>query len=145
MKLLPAPKKIQLTGGYFTHKTIRVATQNLETRLVKALNKLPLSSGGADLKITIEDKQSESYILEIQENSIRLSAEGLAGAFYGIQTLRQIFTHEKIPCLYIEDWPDLSYRGFYHDVTRGKVATLDTLKKLVDKLALCMQLLIMMQ
>lgn len=135
MKLLPAPKKIQLTGGYFTHKTIRVATQNLETRLVKALNKLPLSSGGADLKITIEDKQSESYILEIHENNIRLSAEGLAGAFYGIQTLRQIFTYEKIPCLYIEDKPDLSYRGFYHDVTRGRVPTVETVKKLIDQMA----------
>lgn len=135
MKLLPAPKILQLTGGYFTHKTIRVATKDLEKRLVKALNKLPLSSGGAAMEITVEDKKSESYTLKITENTILLHAQSPAGAFYGIQTLRQIFTHKEIPCLYIEDKPDLSYRGFYHDVTRGRVPTVETVKRLIDEMA----------
>lgn len=135
MKLLPTPKKIQLTGGYFTHKTIRVATQNLEDRLMTAINKLPLSSGGATMEITIEDREAESYDLEITEDSIKIHADGLAGAFYGIQTLRQIFTYEEIPCLYIEDQPDMSYRGFYHDITRGRVPTVETIKRLIDEMA----------
>lgn len=42
---------------------------------------------------------------------------------------------KKIPHLEIYDEPDFAVRGFYHDVTRGRVPTLDTLKKLVDTLA----------
>ena len=35
----------------------------------------------------------------------------------------------------IRDWPDFPVRGFYHDVTRGKVPTLQTLMALADKMA----------
>lgn len=55
--------------------------------------------------------------------------------FYAIQTLKQIFEQNEIPCCYIEDKPDFKYRGFYHDVTRGKVPTVATLKKLIDDMA----------
>ena len=41
----------------------------------------------------------------------------------------------EVPCLEIEDWPDFKVRGFYYDITRGKVPTLETLKNLVDTLA----------
>ena len=37
--------------------------------------------------------------------------------------------------MYIEDKPDFEYRGLYHDMTRGKVATVKTLKKLIDDMA----------
>ena len=55
--------------------------------------------------------------------------------FYGIQTLKQMFENDTVPCLHIEDKPDMSLRGFYHDVTRGKVPTVDTLKKMIDNMA----------
>jgi hypothetical protein len=35
----------------------------------------------------------------------------------------------------VEDAPDFSRRGFYHDATRGKIPTLDTMFELVDKMA----------
>ncbi|MBQ3593649.1 MAG: family 20 glycosylhydrolase, partial [Clostridia bacterium] len=35
----------------------------------------------------------------------------------------------------IEDEPDFEYRGLYHDITRGKVAKVETLKKLIDDMA----------
>ncbi len=38
----------------------------------------------------------------------------------------------KIECCNITDSPDMPYRGFYQDTTRGRIPTLDTLKKLVD-------------
>jgi hypothetical protein len=41
-----------------------------------------------------------------------------------------------VPCCTIVDWPDFETRGLLHDVTRGKVPTLGTLKQLVDRLAL---------
>jgi hypothetical protein len=42
---------------------------------------------------------------------------------------------QQIPCLQINDYPDFRHRGFYHDVTRGKVPKLSTLKVLIEKLA----------
>lgn len=35
----------------------------------------------------------------------------------------------------ILDYPSMSVRGFYHDVTRGRIPTLDYLKKLADKIS----------
>jgi len=37
--------------------------------------------------------------------------------------------------LHIEDKPDFEYRGFYHDVTRGKIPTVETIKQLIDQMA----------
>ena len=42
---------------------------------------------------------------------------------------------EQVPCLHIKDKPDFKYRGFYQDVTRGKIPTVDTIKKLIDTMA----------
>jgi N-acetyl-beta-hexosaminidase len=57
--------------------------------------------------------------------------------FRGITTLEQLIKNcpQKIPYLEIVDEPDFPVRGFYHDVTRGRVPTVDTLKRLVDTLA----------
>lgn len=52
-----------------------------------------------------------------------------SGAFYAVQTLHQIFTHNQIPCLYIQDKPDFPYHGFYHDVTRRKIPTVKAINK----------------
>lgn len=48
--------------------------------------------------------QLENYELSVNKNQIRLSAEGNAGMFYGLQTLIQILplqkaTEVKIPCV----------------------------------------------
>jgi hypothetical protein len=55
---------------------------------------------------------------------------------FTLQTLAQLARlRESIPCCDITDWPDFSTRGLLHDITRGKVPTLDTLKHLADRLA----------
>ena len=76
----------------------------------------------------------EEYRLELSDKII-INAKSERGIFYAVQTLRQLFEETCVPCCIIEDKPDLSYRGFYHDVTRGKIPTLETFKKLVDKCA----------
>ena len=68
-------------------------------------------------------------------SAVKIQAESPAGAFYAIQTLRQILKEETVPCLHIKDRPDFKYRGFYQDVTRGKIPTVATLKKLIDDMA----------
>ncbi len=133
--LIPRPKMLREEANYIAERTINISTEITDERIKKAVQKLPLSDNGIDMKMRIKGVSGEAYTLEIAEEKIVLTADGAAGLFYGIQTLRQIFTHDKIPCLYIEDMPDFGYRGFYHDVTRGKVPKAETLKKLIDEMA----------
>ena len=85
------------------------------------------------------DDGSEGYRMTVSREGIRLEAESETGLFYGLQTLRQLIRSEgaELPALEIDDAPDYPARGFYHDCTRGKVPTLQTLFRLADKLAYC--------
>lgn len=79
----------------------------------------------------------EGYSIDLSEKTAVVTAASPRGLFYGVQTLLQLLNHYHgtIPSLYIRDEPDFTVRGYYHDVTRGKVPKLDTLKYLVDKIA----------
>lgn len=81
--------------------------------------------------------EEQQYRLEIAEQGVRIAGGASAGILWGIQTLRQILRQEGalLPCLLIEDAPDLAVRGFYHDVTRGRIPKLSYLKKLADLLS----------
>ena len=135
IKLIPAVKHMETYGNFFCAQTICFEENNLDSRLLHALKKLPCDKAGARLDISIAGHTGEGYELYINENDIRIKADGPAGAFYAIQTLRQIFKNSEIPCLYIKDFPDFEYRGFYQDVTRGKIPTMETIKKLIDQMA----------
>lgn len=135
LHLIPQVKKLELTGGAFTARTVRCDGPAIDGRVAAALADLPCAPDGVPLDIGIDGDGGEGYALALEPAAVHIRADGPAGAFYAIQTLRQIFTHTDIPCLHIEDKPDFPYRGFYHDVTRGKVPTLDTLKALVDTMA----------
>lgn len=78
-----------------------------------------------------------AYTLAVSPDSIIITGNGSCGLFYGIQTLKQLVRTcaGQIPCMDIEDKPSFEARGFCHDVTRGKVPTLDTLKDLADRLS----------
>lgn len=97
----------------------------------------PAQQEGIILECNFSREKSESYRMTISGKTAELRGDGPAGLFYGVQTLRQLIRihGSKLPCLEISDSPDFPRRGFYHDVTRGKVPTLDTLKLLVDTLA----------
>jgi hypothetical protein len=89
------------------------------------------------LSFSSERSASEAYRLEIGRKGVAITGEGPRGVFYGAQTLVQLIKEHgtRLPFLEIEDAPDFPVRGFCHDVTRGKVPTLVTLKLLADKLA----------
>ena len=135
MYLLPTPKKLEIKEGTLQKKT--VLTKNLcnDPRIEKALEKLPCDGNGIEMEIHCGKGKKEGYTLDIQNDKIELVGENAAGVFYGIQTLRQLLEQEIVPCMVIEDTPGFEYRGFYHDITRGKIPTVETLKKLIDQMA----------
>ena len=75
----------------------------------------------------------QEYRLEIGEQII-ITGGSSQGILYGIQTLGQILLQKgaALPRLVIEDWPDFESRGFFHDVTRGRVPKMEWLKQLAD-------------
>ncbi len=79
----------------------------------------------------------EEYRLDVQEDGIRITGGADRGLLYGVQTLRQMVrqTGACIPYTAIHDYPAIKNRGFYHDVTRGRIPTLSYLKKLADNIA----------
>lgn len=70
----------------------------------------------------------EGYGLQINRDSIVLSAQTPAGLFYGVQTISQLLTDGQfyfpgkrkweLPALRIEDRPSFVYRGLHLDVSR---------------------------
>ena len=135
MKLIPSPQKAEISDGFLNKKSVKLITDVSDERLLCAINKLPLSADGVALEIMIQGNETEAYELTVEQDRILILAKSPAGAFYAIQTLRQLFNEKNVPCCYIEDEPDFKYRGFYHDITRGKVPKIETIKKLIDDMA----------
>lgn len=78
------------------------------------------------------------YRLNITLENIEISGGSREGVGYGISTLCQLIKLEGgyIPCLLIEDYPDIETRGYYLDQARGRSLKLESLKKFVDDLSL---------
>ncbi len=79
----------------------------------------------------------EGYTLLIKEDGIEITGNGSEGLLFGVQTLRQVISRHGavLPGLCIRDYPEIPNRGFYHDVTRGRIPTLESLKALADKMS----------
>lgn len=135
LNLIPAVKELKIKPGFINETAIYFNALNCDERVLAAFKKLPLDKNGIELKLNVGESDSEAYEIDIAEDCVTVSAESAAGAFYAAQTLRQIFKHSEIPQLYIKDQPDFKYRGFYHDITRGKVPTVKTLKSLIENMA----------
>lgn len=114
MILVPQPKKCVLTGG--------VSQLSLEDAQECLVSDLP----------------SEGYRLTISAPAIRIEASTAAGFFYGRQTLRQCEAQRDemgFACVAIEDAPAFPERGYMLDISRCRVPTMETLKRLIDLLS----------
>ena len=155
MKLLPAPKQVTEKPGQFPLAPCDVVViGQLDIRVIRAAvrlkDALAKKTGSfhrfcrkqepVKQAICIQEGAGlpkEGYTLEIDEDGIRLVGGDAAGCFYGIQTLMQLVegAQGSLACVSIQDAPDMAHRGFYHDATRGRVPTVDGVKRIVDMLA----------
>ncbi|MBP3387883.1 MAG: beta-N-acetylhexosaminidase [Clostridia bacterium] len=153
--LVPYPKKIEISdellylGGleivlnakcdsriFKAAKTLKTELE-AETGISPKINKAFAPKNGTIRILVTSDENTEAYSIKIDENGVELTAKSQKGAFYAIQTLRQLIKGSSgyISYLEIEDEPDMENRGFYHDVSRGRVPTVEGEKKLIDILA----------
>ncbi len=152
-QLVIGVSKYRLTGGFFTlpakavlssHRSAdSLALGQLQTDLKRRLSITAAITynafGPAAVRICrdLAVKNPEGYRIQIRPDGITLAASTGAGAFYAVQTLRELIAlcGRKLPTCIIEDAPAFKRRGVYHDCSRGKVPTLQTLKQLVERLA----------
>ncbi|MBN1130223.1 MAG: family 20 glycosylhydrolase, partial [Chitinispirillaceae bacterium] len=156
MNLIPFPKNILNRKGVcelgraggnicldvpIGSAVVRLASMKIADGLMAQGIRTGQAGTGGDIFIRLsfssESSASERYRLTIGREGVVIEGEGARGVFRGAQTFLQLLKENGtiLPCLEIEDSPDYPARGFLHDVTRGKVPTLATLKLLADKLA----------
>ena len=152
MRLIPQVKQLILAGQNFLYVRPRLFTLIIvllicwaasflkEDKILTGIN-IALSIGDRDningIILRHDEEDSEEYRIFVEKDRIILEGRSASALFWAIQTLLQIISlnGQEIPCLQITDFPDFRHRGFYHDVTRGKVPKLSTLKSLIEKLA----------
>lgn len=158
MKLIPQPRQLELQSGsyrvrYQDRITLdtscgeaaydygRLVARELERQTGFSLcldRRTSRFHSGIHLFLSGEVKArlgTESYELRITERGVELTGGDDAGLLYGVQTLRQIIRQSGplLPCLSIADAPALPARGLFYDVTRGRIPTMDFLKRLADR------------
>lgn len=146
LSVIPQPVRLEPTSGAFvltastsiaTDRATREIGYTLADLVVPAtgyrIPVRPLPAGatrGIDIRLdpTLARLGDEGYRLEVTPSRVTIRAFAPAGAFYGVQTLRQllpvaIFRDGKvegvrwtIPAVVIEDYPRFPWRGAHLDV-----------------------------
>lgn len=155
MIILPAPKKVEEGQGFyevsFENQIVIDETLGdnamtyagmLQTCLRKSTGITCAVVRGqgrpGDILLSLSPALGEQeYHLTVDEDGIRIAGGDGAAVLYGVQTLRQILEQYGcvVPCVRIEDAPDMPTRGYFFDETRGRVLTPEALKKLVDHIS----------
>lgn len=155
--LIPPPRRLRLTRGALPLTRIHAlvaddslrgsadaAVQTIEASLARATDARPTRRPGAGpaagaIFLTVAPLAgADHYRLEILADAVVLTGGGPSGLYYAAQTLNQLIVQARdghLPALRIDDGPDYAVRGVYHDISRGKVPTRDTLLALIRKLA----------
>jgi hypothetical protein len=142
--LFPMPKSIRPKDG-----SIRLDLLGFPLEIAKKYDFLfrhfGLSGRGhGDEVLLAEDGRlgEEEYRLETEGNRIVLMFASERGQFYAMSTLMQIVSFFKkkgfssVPGFSLHDSPDVAFRGFLLDVSRGAVPHVTVLQELMLRLAL---------
>lgn len=106
VNLIPDPAEMQITDGYLKVDSALIFGEEGSSLFKSVIDE------------SLQDKNPESYELNVTQKGIELKASTEAGLFYGKQTLRQLYTQRGIPYVSIKDAPRFPYRGLHVDVSR---------------------------
>lgn len=146
IKLIPEPYKYTIrTGTFNINKGFTInypdVWQNEIDYFAKFIKSQNLSVtkdslNTIDICLT-EGLAKEGYLINIDNNHIKISASTATGCFYALVTMQQLIISYKgaIPCLNIEDKPRFNYRGFMLDVGRY-FYTVNEVKHFIDLMAI---------
>lgn len=144
LPLMPYPMEVAEGEGrfVFTNKTvIAIEDEGIEA-VAKDFVQLFTQSAGFTPKLKVGSKKGEvlvrkdetvkpeAYVLDVHPEKIVISISGVAGAYYALQTLRQLLplaieggTKSEgvvwaVPAVTVKDEPRFGYRGLMVDVAR---------------------------
>ena len=125
IQLNPTPHSLKLTEKGQLDITKGLRLNDKKNKFSEDLNFIVLAPKGVKLTIDYGSKLaakhgvksiSGAYAMSINNKGVSIIGYDEKGAFYGIQTLRQLVDSpasagKKVPYLEINDYPDLLYRG----------------------------------
>lgn len=125
--------------------TFKISAEFLKSYIEEGSN-IKLKANNTILFIKDDTLSDEGYSLEIHSKTIEIKAKTDQGAFYAVQSLRQLlpveiengsYTKDEIviPSVTINDAPEFIYRGMHLDVGRH-MFSVDFIKKYIDALAM---------
>lgn len=162
ISIIPKPNSVIEKDGYFTldnKTTVVVESELFQTVAEDFVSDIavptgfstPIREAGKKNVIILREDASlavEGYRLEVTPKNVIASASSPAGAFYALQTLRQLMPAEiyadvrvcdpvqwTAQCCVIEDAPRMGYRGMELDVCRYFYPK-ETVKKFIDMMAM---------
>ena len=121
----PTPQKLSLIGNEKLDISQGFILKDKQKKFTNDLNFVTFNKNGAKLIVDFGKKVAEkqkvkdvsgAYALNIHKNGISITGYDERGAFYGIQTLRQLLespiaANKQLPYLEINDYPNLPNRG----------------------------------
>ena len=147
-QILPQPQSVEVLsekGLDYTSLTYIQLVEGLDKEalpdLLKSLPNSPQKGKGIALFLTeagVPDSE-EGYILEVRRDGATIKSRGLAGLFYGCQTLQQLMEDSRdsrtpIPQLKITDYPSIAYRAVHWD-TKHHLDRMEYYYREIDRLA----------
>ena len=155
IQIIPVPEHLTALNGRFilnsstgidNSEAFKVSAEFLKSFIEKGSKIILLENNAISFVEDSTIDNPESYKLTVSPEHIEIKAKTDQGAFYAVQTLRQLLpaTFENgtfaenqvaIPCVSIEDEPRFKYRGMHLDVGRH-MFPVAFIKKYIDAIAM---------
>lgn len=160
--LVPKPLHLEQTEDQFTLKSgMTIACEKGLEEQAGYLQQMLRQATGWEIKVrpdsrkgnivltldSVANTHAEGYTLSVDKKSVRIAGADVAGVFYGLQTLLQLFPEEvyrnslagqvawTVPGVKIVDHPERPWRGMMLDVARYFYDK-EFVKKFIDMMAM---------
>ncbi|WP_274972888.1 family 20 glycosylhydrolase [Bacteroides fluxus] len=148
INLLPKPQHVNYTGKWYKLGDVRLVTPvhaDDYTAFVEEAGGQVKEKASRTIEVCLVDKlpgvtlnAGEAYKLTVTANRIKVEAVTEQGAYWALQTLRQLQVRKGKSSLIkgceITDWPAFRVRGFMQDVGRSYISV-EELKKEIEILS----------
>ena len=154
--IIPQPNELIINNGNFVLSNLTTIKYPKEFNVsgsylydvLNTMDSLEIYGKSNHIQFVLDTaiNNDEGYILDIQPDVVEIRAKTDQGAFYAVQSLRQLLPSKlennkyrqeeyNLPCIRIKDAPEFSYRGMHLDVGRH-MYSVDFIKKYIDALAM---------
>ncbi len=161
IRIIPQPVQVEQTEGVYQlpekltisyDASLKAQAEYLQEVLAQSTGRVAVMKEGKKkgdivLLVDAQTQKAEGYALSVTPKSVKIVAADPSGAFYGIQSLLQLFPAEiysqkwqrntewKAPCVEIVDAPERPWRGMMLDVARYFYDK-EFVKKYIDMMAM---------